>query len=278
MLRPDVQLTEGTVDIVIKSQERESSRQVYFKSELGHVSAMRGEEKVEWNTPCLLGSTRDSTSEESCVRRSRIIISLCRYFDEWSVGCYRDKVADGPWPYFSKVNTLFDFQSNGEEQSLAGISRGQCRVDKFPERGATKITTSLSIEDLRWTIGDREIWKDHLVAADFDTSWVEKQATISLETAGLKVESGSDSLVVVLANECQCARDWRNTLWLNGSNEGEGDHASFDCRMSGNLATWQQRIFGLSTAGGFQPKWSRVPVAGNLKVAGRLILLVSNFR
>ncbi|MBT6644078.1 MAG: hypothetical protein HOB45_13155, partial [Planctomycetaceae bacterium] len=51
LLRPDVQLTEGKVDIVIKSQEKESSRQVYFKSELDHVSAMRGEEKVEWNTP-----------------------------------------------------------------------------------------------------------------------------------------------------------------------------------------------------------------------------------
>ena len=279
VLRPDVQLTEGTVDIVIKSQERESSRQVYFKSELGHVSAMRGEEKVEWNTPWSAWVyARQHFGGELRLEEA----GLSSAFADISMNGLSDAI-ETKWRMdlgriFQKVNTLVDFQSNGEEQSLAGISRGQCRVDKFPERGATKITTSLSIEDLRWTIGDREIWKDHLVAADFDTSWVEKQATISLETAGLKVESGSDSLVVVLANECQCARDWRNALWLNGSNEGEGDHASFDCRMSGNLATWQQRILGLSTAGGFQPKWSRVPVVGNFESSWTLDFVGQQFQ
>ena len=265
VLRPDVQLAEGTVEIVVKSQEKESSRQVYFKSELDHVSAMRGEEKVEWNMPWSAwiyarqqfgGELR---LEEAGLSSAFADISMNRLADtietSWRMDLGR---------IFQKVNTLVDFQSDGEEQSFSGISRGQCRVDKFPERGSTKITTSLSVENLRWMIGEREIWKDHLVAADFDTSWVETPAVISLETADLKIESGSDSLVVVLANECQIAGDWKKSLWLN-STSGENEHASFDCHMSGNLVTWQQRILGLGTAGGFQHRWPEVPVAGNFE-------------
>ncbi len=265
VLRPDVQLAEGTVEIVVKSQEKESSRQVYFKSEIDHVSAMRGEEKVEWNSPCSAWVYArqqfggELHLEEAGLSSAFADISMNRLADtietSWRMDLGR---------IFQKVNILVDFQSDGEEQSFSGISRGQCRVDKFPERGSTKITTSLSVENLRWMIGDREIWKDHLVAADFDTSWVETPAAISLETADLKVESGSDSLVVVLANECQIAGDLKKALWLS-STLGENEHASFDCHMSGNLVTWQQRILGLVTAGGFQPRWSQIPVAGNFE-------------
>ena len=266
LLRPDVQLTEGKVDIVIKSQEKESSRQVYFKSELDHVSAMRGEEKVEWNTPWSAWVyARQPFGGELRLEEA----GLSSAFADISMNGLADTI-ETTWRIdlgriFQKVNTLVDFQSDGEEQSLEGISRGQCRVDKFPERGSTKVTTSLSVENLCWTIGNRVIWKDHLVAADFDTSWVETPAAISLETAGLKVESGSDSLVVALANECRIARDWKKALWLNRPTPGEDEHASFDCHMSGNLVTWQQRILGLGTAVGFQPRWSKLPVAGNFE-------------
>ena len=261
-----MQLTEGKVDIVIKSQEKESSRQVYFKSELDHVSAMRGEEKVEWNTPWSAWVyARQPFGGELRLEEA----GLSSAFADISMNGLADTI-ETTWRIdlgriFQKVNTLVDFQSDGEEQSLEGISRGQCRVDKFPERGSTKVTTSLSVENLCWTIGNRVIWKDHLVAADFDTSWVETPAAISLETAGLKVESGSDSLVVALANECRIARDWKKALWLNRPTPGEDEHASFDCHMSGNLVTWQQRILGLGTAVGFQPRWSKLPVAGNFE-------------
>lgn len=266
VLRPDVQLKEGTVNVVIKSQEKESSRQIYFKSELDHLSAMRGKEKVEWSTPWSAwvyarqqfgGQLR---LEEAGVSSAFADVSMNGITDaietKWRINLGR---------IFQNANALVNFQSEGEEQSLSGISRGQCRVDKFLETASTKITTSLSIEDLHWTIGDREIWNDQLVAADFDMFWVETAADFLLKTVDLKVESGSDSLAILLANECRFIGDWSNFFWSNSRNQTEGEHASFECHMSGNLVTWQQRLLGLSKAGGFKTIGLHTPVAGNFE-------------
>ena len=52
VLRPDVQMTGGTVTVDVQSQELESSRQIRFRSELNNVSAIQGGKKTQWNAPC----------------------------------------------------------------------------------------------------------------------------------------------------------------------------------------------------------------------------------
>ncbi|MEO2000418.1 MAG: hypothetical protein ABGW75_02240, partial [Pirellulales bacterium] len=51
VLRPDVQMTGGTVTVDIQSHEQESGRQICFRSELNNVSAIRGGKKIEWHAP-----------------------------------------------------------------------------------------------------------------------------------------------------------------------------------------------------------------------------------
>jgi len=51
VLRPDVQMTGGTLTVDIQSEVQESSRQICFRSELNNVSAIQGGKKIEWHAP-----------------------------------------------------------------------------------------------------------------------------------------------------------------------------------------------------------------------------------
>ena len=263
VLRPDVQMTGGTVTVDIQSQELESSRQIRFRSELNNVSAIQGGKKTEWNAPCAAWvSARQQRDGQLYLEEA----GFASNFADVSMNGLADAI-ETKWRIdlgrtFQSVSQLLDLQSEKNKQSLSGISRGRCRVDRSSEMGSTKVLTSLSIEDLNWSIGDQAVWKEQLVAVDCDTSWIETQAEIALKTADFKFDSGRDSFVVALTDECIIARDFRKTLWSNLSDQAKNEPISFDCHMSGDLMTWKQRILGLGATGGFELPSSETHVAG----------------
>ena len=266
VLRPDVQMTGGTVTVDIQSQEQESSRQIRFRSELNNVSAIQGGNKIEWQAPWAAWiSARQQLNGQLYLEEA----GLTSTFADISMSSLSDAI-ETKWRIdlgrtFQSVSELLDLQSASEKQSLSGISRGQCRIDRSSEVGLTKISTSLSVEDLNWMIDEQAVWKEHLVAIDLDMDWIETQTDIALKTADFRLESGRDSFVAVLANECTIARDFGKTLWSNISNQAKNAPVSFDCHMAGNLMTWQQRVLGFGAAGGFELPSFQTQVAGEFE-------------
>ena len=279
VLRPDVQMTGGTVTVDIQSQEQESSRQVRFRSELNNVSAIQGGKKIEWHAPWAAWvSARQQLDGQLYLEEG----GLASTFADISINGLSEAI-ETKWRIdlgrtFQSVSELLDLQSESKKQALSGVSRGQCRVDRSSEVGSTKISTSLSIEDLNWVIGEQAVWKEHLVAIDFDTAWIETQAEIALKAVDFKFESGRDSFVVVLADECSLTRDFRKTLWSNMSDQATKESVSFDCHMSGNLMTWQQRILGFYAARGFESASSQTQVAGKFESSWNLRYVGQQFQ
>ncbi len=266
VLRPDVQMTGGTVTVDIQSHEQESGRQICFRSELNNVSAIRGGKKIEWHAPWAAWvSARQQLKGQLYLEEA----GLASTFADISMSGLSDAI-ETKWRIdlgrtFQSASELLDLQSESKKQSLSGISRGQCRVDRSSDVGSTKISTSLSIEDLNWVIGEQAVWKEHLVAIDLDANWIETQTDIALKTADFRFESGLDSFVVVLSKECKIARDFRKTLWSNMSNQVKNAPISFDCHMAGNLTTWQQRLLGFGATGGFELPSFQTQVAGEFE-------------
>ncbi len=266
VLRPDVQMTGGTVTVDIQSHEQESGRQICFRSELNNVSAIRGGKKIEWHAPWAAWvSARQQLKGQLYLEEA----GLASTFADISMSGLSDAI-ETKWRIdlgrtFQGASELLDLQSESKKQSLSGISRGQCRVDRSSDVGSTKISTSLSIEDLNWVIGEQAVWKEHLVAIDLDANWIETQTDIALKTADFRFESGLDSFVVVLSKECKIARDFRKTLWSNMSNQVKNAPISFDCHMAGNLTTWQQRLLGFGATGGFELPSFQTQVAGEFE-------------
>ena len=279
VLRPDVQMTGGTVTVDVQSQELESSRQIRFRSELTDVSAIQSGKKIEWNAPCTAWvSARQQLDGQLYLEEA----GFASTFADLSMNGLADGI-ETKWRIdlgstFQSMSQLLDLHSEKNKQSLSGISRGQCRVDRSSETGSTKVWTSLSIEDLNWSIGDQTVWKEQLVAVDCDTSWIETQADIVLKAVDFKFESGRDSFVVVLADECSFARDFRKTLWSNLSDQAKNEPISFDCHMSGNLMTWNQRILGLGATGGFELPSSKTQVEGKFETSWNLRCVGQQFQ
>ena len=279
VLRPDVQMTGGTVTVDIQSEEQESSRQICFRSELNNVSAIQGGKKIEWHVPWAAWVTARKQLDGQLYLEEA---GLASTFADISMSSLSDAI-ETKWRIdlgrtFQSVSELLDLQSGSEKQSLSGISRGQCRVDRSSEVGAPKISTSLSVEDLNWMIGEQAVWKEHLVAIDLDMDWIETQTDIALKTADFRLESGRDSFVAVLANECSIARDFGKTLWSNISNQAKNAPVSFDCHMAGNLMTWQQRVLGFGAAGGFELPSFQTQVAGEFESSWNIRYIGQQFQ
>ncbi|MEO2001194.1 MAG: hypothetical protein ABGW75_06170, partial [Pirellulales bacterium] len=230
------------------------------------VSAIRGGKKIEWHAPWAAWvSARQQLKGQLYLEEA----GLASTFADISMSGLSDAI-ETKWRIdlgrtFQSASELLDLQSESKKQSLSGISRGQCRVDRSSDVGSTKISTSLSIEDLNWVIGEQAVWKEHLVAIDLDANWIETQTDIALKTADFRFESGLDSFVVVLSKECKIARDFRKTLWSNMSNQVKNAPISFDCHMAGNLTTWQQRLLGFGATGGFELPSFQTQVAGEFE-------------
>ena len=279
MLRPDVQMTGGAVTVDIKSEAQTTGRQIQFRSELKNVSAIQGEKKIEWHAPWSAWiSARQQLDGQLYVEES----GFASNFADISMNGMSDTV-ETTWridlgSMFQSVSELLDFQKGMKKQHLSGISRGQCRVDRSSEMGPAKISTSLSIEELKWLIGEQAVWEEQLISIDLDTGWIETPADIVLKNVDFKLGSGGDSFVVSLSEEYRFSCDLSKTPWVNMIAQAKKEPVAFDCQMSGNLMTWRQRILGFGVTGGFEVPSSQTEIAGRFESSWNLRYIGEQFQ